>query len=83
MEKVILQLKMMVLDQINVVEKLNKDCERIKKEPFTEERCIALMLANEKGNEEFCRLRHMRHALWSLREAAGHKDIDVFYPELF
>lgn len=83
MEKMIQQLKMMVLDQIDVVEKLNAECEKIKKEPFTEERCIALMETNEKGNEEFRRLRHMRHALVSLREAAGHKGIDEFHPEIF
>ena len=77
------QLKKMVVDQIDVVEKLNAECEKIKKEPFTEERCIVLMEVNERGNEEFRRLRHMRHALTSLREAAGHKGINEFCPERF
>lgn len=77
------QLKQMVIDQIAYVENLNAECDTIKSWPFTKERCDALMKTNEKANEEFRRLRHMRHALTSLREAAGHKGIDEFFPEMF
>ena len=83
MEAMIQQLKQMVIDQIAYVENLNEECDNIKRLPFTEERCDSLMKTNDKANEEFRRLRHMRHALVSLREAAGHKGIDEFYPELF
>lgn len=83
MEATIQQLKQMVIDQVNYVENLIAEFDNIKSQPFTEERCNALMKTNEKANEEFRRLRHMRHALVSLREAAGHKGIDEFIPERF
>ena len=83
MEKMIQKLKKMVLDQIQNVEKINAECKRINEETFSVERCIALMEANEKGWQEYDKLRNMRHALASLRKAAGHKGINEFQPELF
>ena len=83
MEAMIQQLKRMVIDQIAYVATLNEEFDNIKMLPFTEDRCDTLMKTKDKANEESRRLRHMRNALAFLREAAGHKCIDILYPEWF
>lgn len=80
------QLKKMVVDQNALVETLESEIlneMKSSRNDFTEESCERLASLIEKKNNEFQKARCLRHALVSLREAAGHKDVDVFNPERF
>lgn len=86
MENILNQLKQMVIDQNALVETLESEILNVMKSTrndFTEESCERLASLIGKKNSEFQKARCLRHALVSLREAAGHKDVDVFYPERF
>lgn len=76
------QLKQMVIDQNALVESIEAKIKSIVNN-YSEETWKELSQLDRSKNEEFHKARCMRHALVSLREAAGHKNIDVFNPERF
>ena len=83
MEAMIQQLKRMVTDQDSYVDCLNKRLASAMHSEFTEERCNECERLFKKYHEESAKLSYLRSSLSYLRRAAGHEDVDTFYPERF
>lgn len=77
------QLKQMVKDQESYVECLSKRLASAMKHVETEEQCDECDRLFRSVSDESARLLDLRHSLFYLRRAEGHKDVDTFYPERF
>ena len=83
MESILNQLKQMIVDEQSYLDCVEKRLASAKKMEFTEERCNEVDRLFNKTMELSAHLTYLRSALVSLRMAAGHNDVDVFYPERF
>ena len=83
MENILNQLKQKVTDEQSYLDCVEKSLASAKKMDFTEERCQEVERLFNKTMELSASLTYLRSALVSLRKYAGHKDVDVFYPERF
>ena len=83
MESILNQLKQMIVDEQSYLDCVEKRLASAKKMEFTEERCNEVDRLFNKTMELSAHLTYLRSALVSLRKAAGHNDVVVFYPERF
>ena len=83
MEAMIQQLRKSVVDQKSYLECIEKRFASARKAEFTEEKCNECERLFKKYSEESTKLSYLRSSLAYMRRAAGHEDVDTFYPERF
>ena len=83
MEAMIQQLKKQVIDQDSYYDCVSKRLKSAMRECETEEQCNECVRLEKLVSAEYSKLVDLRHSLYYLRRAAGHKDVDAFNPERF